>query len=472
MSGSDLTKLSITQAGAKLAAGECSALELVTQVVDKAAQENVATNSYLEVFADSAKAEAKQIDAKRSAGEELSPLAGIPLAIKDNILLTNQPVSAASKMLPPYRATYEATAAAKLRAAGVIFVGRTNMDEFAMGSSTENSAFGQTKNPHDTTRVPGGSSGGSAAAVAADLCLGALGSDTAGSIRQPAAFCGVVGLKTTYGAVSRYGLIALTSSLDQIGPITKSVADAEIIFNTIAGTDKMDSTSFYPDTPAKGKAKTIGVPYDFLASGIDKEVLANFEQVVAKFKALGYEIKDIKLPNVKYSLACYYIITPAEVSSNLARFDGMRYGHHEVAEDLLGEYKQSRGAGFGPEVRRRILLGTYVLSSGYYDAYYRQAVSARRLIKQDLLAAFNNVDAILTPTTPTTAFKLGEKTADPLQMYLADIFTVPANLAGVPAISLPSGKDSTGLPFGIQLMAPAYQEHVLFEVGKQFMGEK
>jgi aspartyl-tRNA(Asn)/glutamyl-tRNA(Gln) amidotransferase subunit A len=468
---SDLSKLTITEASAKLAAKEFSALELTNQTLEKIAARNDELNAYLAVFADSARAQAVAVDEQLARGEKLPPLAGIPLAIKDNILLTGQPVTAASKMLGNYRAPYEATAAAKLRAAGAVVVGRTNMDEFAMGSSTENSAFGVTKNPRDTTKVPGGSSGGSAAAVAADLCVAALGSDTAGSIRQPAAFCGVVGLKTTYGAISRYGLIALTSSLDQIGPITKSVADAELIFKTIAGTDKMDATSFYPEVMPTKKPKVIGIPRHFLQQGVDQAVLDNFAAAEKKFAALGYEFKDITLPNVKYSLPCYYIITPAEVSSNLARFDGMRYGYHQEGNDLLAEYQLSRGSGFGPEVRRRILLGTYVLSSGYYDAYYRQAVAARHLIKQDLLTAFNEVDVILTPTTPSTAFKLGEKTADPLQMYLADIFTVPANLAGVPAISLPSGQDAAGLPFGIQLMAPAYQEQTLFTLGKQFLNE-
>lgn len=467
----ELTKLTITEASAKLAAKEISAVNLVEETLTTIANTNPKVEAYLEVFADSARAQAKEVDDKRARGEALSPLAGIPLAVKDNILLAGQSVAAASKMLSGYRAPYDATAAAKLRAVGAVFVGRTNMDEFAMGSSTENSALAKTKNPHDTTRVPGGSSGGSAAAVAADLCLGALGSDTAGSIRQPAAFCGVVGLKTTYGAVSRYGLIALTSSLDQIGPITKSVADAELLFKAIVGTDSMDQTSFYPSQPSEKKAKVIGVPRHFLQQGIDQAVLDNFAQAEERFVELGYEIKDIELPNVGYSLPCYYIVTPAESSSNLARFDGVRYGYHESGKDLLADYQLSRGNGFGPEVRRRILLGTYVLSSGYYDAYYRQAVAARQLIKQDLLTAFTQVDTILTPTTPTTAFKLGEKVADPLQMYLADIFTVPANLGGVPAISLPSGKDEKGLPFGVQLMAPAYQEEVLFTLGKQFLQE-
>ncbi len=401
------------------------------------------------------------------------PLAGKTIALKDNILLEGHTASAGSKILEPYTASYDATVVKKLKAAGAIIVGRTNMDEFAMGSSTENSAFGMTKNPHDLSRVPGGSSGGSAAAVAADLVWGALGSDTGGSIRQPAAFCGVVGLKPTYGRISRYGLIALASSLDQIGPFTHSVTDAELLYDVMKGKDSMDSTTIddttYPRT--KEFAKRIGVPRAFVESeGVDPIVKANFAEACERFKALGYELVDIELPHIAYSLAAYYIIMPAEASSNLARFDGVKYGLRKEGSTGIEDYFETRGEGFGAETRRRILLGTYVLSSGYSDEYYGSALAMKSLITKELREAFRQVDLILTPTTPTAAFKAGEKTADPLAMYLADIFTVSANIAGVPAISLPSGFSDT-LPLGIQLLADLGREDNLFTAGKDFMRE-
>lgn len=404
---------------------------------------------------------------------------GIPIASKDNILIEGKTVSAGSKILEEYTATYTATAAKRLEDAGFAFLGRTNMDEFAMGSSTENSAFGPTKNPHDTERVPGGSSGGSAAAVAAGLAPAALGSDTGGSIRQPASFCGLVGLKPTYGAVSRNGLIAMGSSLDQIGPITKTVEDARILFDAMKGEDSLDSTTL-PNSVWEKKeneeVKVLGAPMHLIEQdGIDEEVLENFRESIDALKSQGYTVKDIEMPNLKYALAVYYVIMPAEVSSNLARFDGVKYGFHVDGDDLIDDYMKSRGEGFGKEVRRRIILGTYVLSAGYYDAYYNKAQAVRKQITAEFDAAFKKVDAIITPTTPTPAFKIGEKTSDPLQMYLSDIFTVPANIAGVPAISVPSGtveREGGELPLGLQITAPHTKEARLFDIGATFLGEK
>ncbi|MEK7227702.1 MAG: Asp-tRNA(Asn)/Glu-tRNA(Gln) amidotransferase subunit GatA [Patescibacteria group bacterium] len=398
-------------------------------------------------------------------------LSGKTIAIKDNLFFEGHKVSAGSKILENFTATYDATAIKKLKDAGAVIIGRTNMDEFAMGSSTENSAFGVTKNPYDTERVAGGSSGGSAAAVGAGLVWAALGSDTGGSIRQPAAFCGVVGLKPTYGRVSRFGLIAMSSSLDQIGPITKTVSDAEAIYNVIKGKDPMDSTTQEFPISNFQFSKKIGVPKDFVESeGVSTEVKENFAQSVEKFRSLGYEIKEIKLEHLKYSLPVYYIIMPAEVSSNLARFDGVRYGLHKDGKDSVDDYFKTRGAGFGAEVRRRIILGTYVLSAGYYDEYYGKAVEARQLITKELRALFQDVDLMLTPTAPSPAWKVEEKSKSPLEVYLEDIFTVHANISGCPAISLPSGF-SGKLPLGIELTADLGREDNLFAAGKDFMGE-
>lgn len=408
------------------------------------------------------------------AGGELrgTRLAGKTIAVKDNILVEGQIASAGSKMLENYRASYDATVIKKLKAAGATLIGRTNMDEFAMGSSTENSAYGSTLNPHDPTRVPGGSSGGSAAAVAAGLAWASLGSDTGGSIRQPAAHCGVVGLKPTYGAVSRFGLIALASSLDQIGTFTTSVSDAELLFNIISGVDESDSTTVArPESPILPKKLKIGVPRKFLAEGLDPEVSAAFEDTLAKLKELGHEVLDIEIPHIEHSLPAYYIILPAEASSNLARFDGMRYGARLAGDDLLTEYLKTRGELFGPEVRRRIIMGTYVLSAGYYDAYYGRACAVRELIKKGFADAFTKVDVIATPTTTAPAFKLGEKIADPLQMYLEDVLTVPANIAGIPGISIPMGKTKTSLPLGFQLMSAHFREDILFALGKMIANE-
>lgn len=444
-----------------------SAQEAAEFYFKKIEEKNAELNAYLEVF-DDALAAAEEVDKEISQGKELGMLSGVPLAIKDNILIEGKICSAASKMLENYRAVYDASVIKKLRAEGAVFLGRTNMDEFAMGSSTENSAFGPTKNPYNASRVPGGSSGGSAAAVAADMALGALGSDTGGSIRQPAGFCGVVGLKPTYGAVSRYGLIAMASSLDQIGPLAKSVEDAEIIFKAIAGRDEMDSTSvgLPSDNPSvEGKLNVGLLEYD--KEGVDESVSEAMERAAKILEAAGHKIKKISLDSLRYSLACYYIIMPAEVSSNLARFDGIRYGLHREGEDFIGDYMETRSFGFGREVKRRIMLGTYVLSAGYYDEYYGRAQKVRDLIKSDFHNAFKDVDALLLPTSPTPAFAIGERTDDPLKMYLSDIFTVSANLAGLPAISLPAGKDEEGMPLAVQLMAPHFREDILFFLGKK-----
>ena len=472
----DISNLTIKETRRLLDSKELSTKELAKSCLKNIENKNKELNIFLEVYEDVIKQAilAQEIIDKGEA----KYLTGIPLAIKDNILIKGKKASAASKILENYRATYTATAAQKLIDQSAIFIGRTNMDEFAMGSSTENSAFGVTKNPYDISRVAGGSSGGSAAAIAANMALGALGSDTGGSIREPASFCGVVGLKPTYGSVSRYGLMAMGSSLDVIGPIAKTVSDTEIIFNAIKGRDKMDSTSREGKKERLKEEKIkIGVPYHILdQEGISKEVRKNFDESIEKIKNLGFEIKDIKLPNMDKSLAVYYIIMPAEVSSNMARYDGIKYGLSVSDRDLLSVYKKTRGEGFGREVRRRIILGTYVLSSGYYDAYYGKAMMARKIISDEFRVAFDAVDAILTPTTPAPAWKIGEKSS-PLENYLADIFTVTANIVGAPAISLPSGyakiEDSlsAGLPLGIQLMASHMSEDILFEIGKKFLNE-
>lgn len=465
----DLSTLTVAQARKDLDAKKYSALDLTNAYLENIAAKDGEIHAYLEVWADSAREEAKKADDMIAKGES-KPLTGIPLAIKDNILIKGRIASAASKILENYRASYDATVVEKLCAQGAVFLGRTNMDEFAHGSSTENSAFGPSKNPHDTTRVPGGSSGGSAAAVAGGLALASLGSDTGGSIRQPAAHCGLVGLKPTYGAVSRFGLIAMGSSLDQIGPLTKTAEDAKIIHDAIRGHDANDSTSLPGaalGSEASKSPKVLGVPRAFLTSGVEPDVLAAFEATLAKLKGEGYEIRDVEMPTLPYGLAVYYVVMPAEVSTNLARFDGIRYGHSAPADTIGEVYTKSRGEGFGPEARRRILLGTFVLSSGYADAYYRKARAVRALIRKEFESAFQSVDAVVLPTTPSPAFKLGEKTADPLAMYAEDIFSVPVNLAGVPAISVPSAtaeRDGKKLPLGFQIIAPHAAEETLFTV--------
>ena len=474
-----LNNLTIKKARKLLADKEISVKELTVYYLKNIEEKNKDINAYLEVF-DGALSEAEKLD-KEGIGDY--PLWGIPLAIKDNILIKGKVCSAGSKMLQNYKASYDATVIKKIKSAGAIFLGRTNMDEFAMGASTENSAYEATKNPHDLSRVAGGSSGGSAAAVAMDGCLGSLGSDTGGSIRQPASFCGVVGLNPTYGAVSRSGLIAMASSFDQIGPMAKTVEDAEIIFNAIKGRDAMDSTSVDLDNIKNknqdDKKLRIGLlKYD--KSGVDKDINESMEKSAKIFKGLGYEISEIELPNIKYSVPCYYILVPAEVSSNLARFDGVRYGLFKEGKNLAEDYMKTREAGFGLETRRRIMLGTYVLSAGYYDAYYAKAQKVRELIRMDFEQAFDlksgGVDAIISPVSPSVAFKIGEKANDPLKMYLEDIFTAPAKMAGLPAISIPArldsvkraGLNSGGLPIGLQIIAPRFGENLLFEIGKKY----
>lgn len=470
----DLKNLTIEKAHDMLVNKEISVRDLVFAYLENAERQNSDIHAFLEFFdthADFADNIAKAQEMVNNGTSTL--LTGIPYGIKDNILNKGHIASAGSRMLRDYVAAYDATVIEKLNAAGAICIGRANMDDAAMGSSTESSYYGPTKNPVDTSRVPGGSSGGSAAAVAADMCLFALGTDTGGSIRQPAAFCGIVGIYPTYGCVSRHGAIAMGSSLDQIGPLAKNVRDAEIVLDCIKGADSMDATTLSDETrkalAAKPATKVIGVPRHLLEmDGINAETKANFEQSLEILKSAGYEIRDIELPNAHLGLAAYYIVMPAEVSSNLSRYDGMKYTMQTQGKDLLETYLKTRHDGFGPEPRRRIMLGTYVLSAGYYDAYYNKALKIREVIKRDFQKAFDSgVDAVLVPTTPSTAFKPGEK-SDPLSMYLADIFTVTANLTHMPAISIPSGKDSMGLPFGIQFTANEGREDILFSIAKDF----
>ncbi len=473
----DLRNLTIKDALSHLRNKDFSARELAEAYLSKIGEVNKDINAYLEVYDDVLK-QADDAD-KRIANGETLPLLGIPLAIKDNILIKDKKATSASKILEGFVSPYDATVIRKLKDAGAIFLGRVNMDEFAMGGSTENSAFGVTKNPLDLTRVAGGSSGGSIAAVAMDGALASLGSDTGGSVREPASFCGVVGLKPTYGGVSRYGLMALGSSLDVIGPVTKTATDSEILFNVIKGNDPMDSTTIDENTYSGNKKLkdnlVIGVPYHILNNdGMSKEAREVFDNSIQKLKDLGYEIREIKLPNIEYSLAVYYIIMPAEASSNLARFDGVRFGLHIDGANLLDDYMKTKGAGFGKEVRRRVLIGTYVLSAGYHDAYYNKALKLRAKISKDFTEAFKEVDAIVTPTTTGTAFKIGEKANNPLSLYLEDIFTVPANIVGIPAISIPNGSlniEGKTLPLGLQIMSTHGGEDTLFRISKKFLGE-
>ncbi len=457
----------VAELSAALAGGQLTSVALTEAVIARAlaVEDRVqAFNSY-----DTADAleQARASDARRAAGQALGPLDGIPIGLKDVIAVRDQPLTASSKILANFISPYDATVTAKLRAAGVVLWGRLNMDEFAMGSSTENSATKATANPYDLTRIPGGSSGGSAAALAAGQAPATLGSDTGGSIRQPAALCGVVGLKPTYGLISRYGLIAYASSLDQIGPFGRTVEDVAMVLQAIAGHDERDSTSFnavIPDYRAALSAPRerpwrIGIPKEYFGAGLDPEVAAAVQAAIAFYQSRGAEIREVSLPHTEYALAAYYIIATAEASSNLARFDGVRYGHRSVeAETLMDVYFKSRAEGFGSEVKRRIILGTYVLSSGYYDAYYGRAQKVRTLIREDFIKAYGEVDVILTPTAPTPAFKRGEKSEDPLAMYLADIYTIGVNLAGLPAISVPCGFTAGGLPIGLQLIGQPFAE--------------
>lgn len=467
----DLNVLTVEKAHHGLKNGEFTCRELAEAYLKVIEEKNAELNVYIEVYNDVLlQADFAQ---KKFKDGTATLLTGIPIAIKDNILFEGHIASSGSRILKNYTAVYDSTVVKKLKQVGAVILGRTNMDDGAMGVSTETSVYGVTKNPHDTKRVPGGSSGGSTASIAMNGSLVALGSDTGGSCRQPASFCGVVGLKPTYGSVSRNGLISMGSSLDVIGPIGKNVSDVEIVFNAIAGRDEMDSTSIPSDFYKKKiiDKPIIGVPRHFIKEGVDERVLLNFEETIQKLKSIGYTIQDIELPYVKYAVPAYYIVTPAEISANLARLDGMRYGYTSPGKDLQEVYMKSRGEGFGREVRRRILLGTYVLSHGYHDAYYNKATAIRDLIKNDYKKAFEKVDLILTPTTTGPAFKIGEKLNDPVRNYLEDIFTGPANMAGLPAMSVPSGfveEEGKRLPLGIQFMASHGREDLLFEVGKKF----
>jgi aspartyl-tRNA(Asn)/glutamyl-tRNA(Gln) amidotransferase subunit A len=465
----DLKNLTIQKAHADMKNGVYTPTDLANAYLAVISEKNKDINAYLEVYPDVLD-QAKVAEGMFADGTA-TLMTGIPVSLKDNMLRTGFVASASSKMLENYKATYSAAVVSILEKAGAVFIGRTNMDEFAMGSSTETSFYGITKNPLDTGRVPGGSSGGAVASVAMDGALCALGSDTGGSIRQPAAFTNLVGLKPTYGAVSRYGIISMGSSLDQVGPITKTVAEAEILFNIINAHDLMDGTSVPIEKrgSAASLKKKIGIPREFLkGDGIDVDVLKNFDESCQKLKDTGYELVDISLPLMKYSLPAYYILMPAEVSSNLARYDGIRYGHQENDGKLLDIYMKSRGVGFGKEVRRRIILGTYILSHGYYDAYYNSAVKLRNAIKKEIVDILQEVDAIATPTSPFPPFKFGAKSKDPVSMYMSDIFLAPANIAGVPAISVPSGQTSDGLPLGLHIMSDFHREDVLFTIGKDF----
>ena len=451
-----------------------SSLELTSNYLKRIEEENPQINAFITVMKEESEKRAEEIDEKRLKKEEVGLLAGLPLAIKDNILIEGITCTAGSKILSNYKASYDATVIKKLKEADAVFLGKTNMDEFAMGSSTENSYFGPTKNPYDLARVPGGSSGGSAAAVAAKMCPAALGSDTGGSIRQPASFCGVVGLKPTYGRVSRFGLIAMASSLDQIGPITRSVEDAALLLGVLEGRDDHDSTSLDSSFPIKVKNKDLtdfrlGIPKEYFVKGLEAGVKETIKKTIACLEQQGAKVEEVSLPHTSIALPCYYLIMSAEASANLARFDGIRYGFREEAPDLLRTYLETRTKGFGDEVKRRILLGVYGLSAGYYDAYYLKAQKIRTLIKQDFDKVFEKVDCLLTPTSPTPAFKLGEKMNDPLQMYLSDIFTIPVNLAGLPAISLPVGKTDS-LPIGLQIIGPAFREDLILSLGKIIEG--
>ena len=467
----------------QLAGGELSSIELTRSILERINKVEGRVRAYVTLDEAGALAQAAEADRRLKHKDNVTPLTGIPIAVKDNMLTRGLRTTCSSKILADYLPPYDATIVVKLKAAGAVILGKTNLDEFAMGSSTENSAFQKTGNPWDLTAVPGGSSGGSAAAVAAGEAIMATGSDTGGSIRQPAAFCGVVGLKPTYGRVSRYGLVAFASSLDQIGPLAKDVEDAALMMNVIAGPDERDSTCADRPVPdyrralkSDVKKMKIGLVRELMGDGIEPEVKAAVKKAAAVLAGLGAEIVEVSLPSLEYAIATYYLIAPAEASSNLARFDGVKFGHRSrEAKDLISMYCNTRREGFGPEVKRRIMLGTYALSAGYYDAYYLKAQKVRTLIKQDFERAFGGCDVLISPTAPTVAFKLGEKAADPLAMYLSDIATIPVNLAGLPAVSLPcgfslpaglpaeGGPAGRGLPVGLQIIGPAFAEETLLK---------
>jgi aspartyl-tRNA(Asn)/glutamyl-tRNA(Gln) amidotransferase subunit A len=467
---------SIRKLHEQLVKKELSAVEITQTALDRIAAVDGKVQSFLHVTAEKALEQARAVDAKIAAGDGIGMLAGIPIGIKDNMCTKGIPTTCASRILENFVPPYESTVTQKLFDAGGVMVGKTNLDEFAMGGSTETSAYKQTANPWDLSRVPGGSSGGSAAAVAAGECVVSLGSDTGGSIRQPASFCGVVGIKPTYGLVSRYGLVAFASSLDQIGPFSRSVEDAAILLNGIAGYDAKDSTSLKveipdytanlrPDFKSSGKKIRIGIIKETFGEGLDTQVETAVNNAIAQLKDLGAEVVEISCPRFRYGLPSYYIIAPSEASANLARYDGVKYGlRAEDADNLLSMYNRTRASGFGAEVKRRIMIGTYALSAGYYDAYYLKAQKVRTLIKQDFEKAFAEVDVLVSPVAPTTAFKSGAKTTDPLSMYLIDLMTIPVNLAGLPGISVPCGFDDAGMPIGLQLIGNVLQEEKLFQV--------
>jgi aspartyl-tRNA(Asn)/glutamyl-tRNA(Gln) amidotransferase subunit A len=463
----------------KLRSAELRSVDLTTAFMDSIADHDAKLGAFVHLDRAVALQQAADVDAKRNAGESQGPLAGIPVAVKDVLCMKGQPATCASRMLKGFVPPYDATVIAKLKQAGVVVIGRTNMDEFAMGSSGENSAFGPTRNPWDTERIPGGSSSGSAVAVAARMAPLSLGSDTGGSIRQPAGLCGIVGMKPTYGRVSRYGLIAYASSLDQVGPFATDVTGAALLLEAIAGHDPRDSTSVNKPVPEYSKTVDqplvglkIGVPVEHFAEGLAPDVEKAVREALNVYKSLGAELKEVHLPHSKYAVATYYLIATSEASSNLARYDGVHYGHRAEKFDSLGEmYEASRGEGFGDEVKRRIMLGVFALSAGYADKYYTKALQVRRLIRGDFDKAFQDVDVIAGPVTPTAAFKLGEKTSDPLSMYLSDIYTISANLAGLPGMSIPCGFTAEGLPIGLQLQAAPFEEERLFRAARMYERE-
>ncbi len=472
-----LYKLTLHELQKKFTAGEVTAREIVRAYALRINQVEPKVKAYITVEKESAMAQAEALDEKLKDWRRTQPLMGMPIAVKDNICTEGVPTTCASRMLAGFVPPYDATVMARLREQSALLLGKTNLDEFAMGSSTENSAFGPSRNPWSVGRIPGGSSGGSAAAVAADECAAALGSDTGGSIRQPAACCGVVGLKPTYGRVSRYGLVAFASSLDQIGPITKDVTDAAIVLKEIAGHDPLDSTSATVTVPDFTKVMRrrdlkkvkVGVPREFFGEGLDGEVEAAIRAAIEEVGRLGAEIKEVSLPLTPYAVATYYLIATAEASSNLARYDGVRYGlRTKQARDLLDMYMKTRQEGFGPEVKRRIMLGTYALSAGYYDAYYAKAQAVRTLMRREFATVFGEVDVLMAPVMPTPAFKLGEKVEDPLQMYLSDIYTISVNLTGVPALSLPCGFTSGKLPIGLQVIGRPFEEDTVLRVAHAY----
>ncbi len=465
----DVLDMGISELRNALDEGKVSAQELTTQYLDRIEAVDKKVRAYVTVTEEVALSQAKAADEMIKKGKA-GPLTGIPLGIKDVICTKGIPTTCSSRMLKDFRPPFNATVMERLAEQGAVMLGKLNMDEFAMGSSTENSAFFETRNPWDLDRIPGGSSGGSAAAVAARMCVASLGSDTGGSIRQPASHCGVVGLKPTYGLVSRYGLVAFASSLDQIGPLTRSVEDAALLLEAVAGHDSRDSTSLPRPVPPFAKAcrqamegLRVGIPKEYFIDGVQEEVVGSIRQALRVMQDMGAELVDISLPHTEYAIATYYIIATAEASSNLSRYDGVKYGFRaKDYSNLMDMYKETRAQGFGPEVKRRIMLGTYCLSAGYYDAFYKKASQVRTLIVDDFKKAFKECDVIAAPVAPTTAFKIGEKVNDPLKMYLSDIFTIPVNLAGIPGLSLPCGFDQNGLPIGLQLMAGHLQEEILF----------